>query len=131
MLLKEKDRCTLITANDQMSHIVPVIRYMTEHFHEDLTAESVAQVFFMSRAKLNRNFREYTKVSFHQFLSELRVNKAQFMLKQNYSVREIANSVGFENVSYFCQFFKKMKGVTPLQFAQKHSFPRTNKRPKE
>ena len=128
ILLKGKDNCELITASDQRSHIVPIIRYITEHFHENLTAESVAQQFFISRAKLNRDFREYTTVSFHQFLSELRVNKAQFMLKQGYSIQEIANSVGFDNVSYFCHFFKKIKGMTPLQFAKKHHFPSRTKR---
>ncbi|MBQ9112877.1 MAG: helix-turn-helix transcriptional regulator [Clostridia bacterium] len=131
ILLKRKDTCTVISASDQMSHIVPIIRYMSEHFHENLTSESVAQHFFMSRAKLNRDFTEYTTVSFHQFLSELRVNKAQFMLKQGYTIREIANSVGFDNVSYFCQFFKKVKGLTPLQFAKKHSFPSRKKKEKQ
>ncbi|MBQ8849475.1 MAG: helix-turn-helix transcriptional regulator [Clostridia bacterium] len=128
VLAKNKDSCKLITAGNQMDHMVSVLRYMSEHFHEDITAESVAEHFFMSRAKLNRDFAEYTGVSFHQFLSELRVNKALFLLKYGYSVSEIAASVGFDNVSYFCKFFKNMKGVTPLQYAKK-SFKRSTERP--
>ena len=126
ILLSKKDECELINANDQMNHMVPIIRYITEHFHEDITCESVAKQFFMSKAKLNRNFREYTTVSFHQFLSELRINKSQFMLKQGYSINEIAASVGFDNVSYFCQFFKKIKGVTPLQYAKKYNWKKSH-----
>ena len=118
LLLKEKDECLLIQTNDQMNHINTIVRYMTEHFHEDLTSESIAQMFFISRSKFNRDFREYTTISFHQFLIELRVSKAKFMLKNGCSIHEVANSVGFENDSYFCQFFKKETGVTPLQFAK-------------
>ena len=123
ILSQKKESCELIATSDQMNHIIPIIRYMAEHYHEDLTAEAVAAQFFMSRAKLNRDFTEYTTVSFHQFLSELRLNKALFMLKQGYSVSESANSVGFDNISYFCKFFKKMKGYTPLQYAKRCSFP--------
>lgn len=118
LLLKEKDEFFLIQTNDQMSHINTIVRYMTEHFHEDLTSESVAQMFFISRSKFNRDFREYTTISFHQFLIELRVSKAKYMLKNGCGIRDVANSVGFENDSYFCQFFKKETGVTPLQFAK-------------
>lgn len=123
MLSENMDGCEIITSSDKMSHMVPIIRYMSEHYHEDITAESVAEHFFMSRAKLNRDFSEYTTVSFHQFLSELRLNRALFMLKQGYSVNEIATSVGFDNVSYFCKFFKKMKGRTPLQYAKEYKYP--------
>ena len=126
-LSKNKDSCQIINFSDQSkNHIVPIIHYMTSHYHEDITAESVAAHFFMSRAKFNRDFTEYTNTSFHQFLSELRINHALFMLKQGYSISEIASSVGFDNVSYFCKFFKKMKGSTPLQYAKYRNYPRCN-----
>ena len=124
LLLKNKEKCDIMTVGDQTDNIISVIRYMSEHYHEDITAESVADHFFMSRAKLNRDFAEHTNVSFHQFLSELRLNRALFMLKQGYSVNEISTSVGFDNVSYFCKFFKKMKGITPLQYAKSCHFPK-------
>lgn len=122
ILLSKKADCDVIDASDRMGHMVQIIKYVTEHFHEDITCESVAKEFFMSKAKLNRNFREYTTVSFHQFLNELRINKSQFMLKQGYSISEISSAVGFENVSYFCQFFKKIKGITPLQYAKLYNY---------
>ena len=130
LLLKDKERCALMQTNNQVSHINSIVRYMIEHFQEkNLTAESVAQHFFISRSKLYRDFRDYTTISFHQFLIELRISKAQFMLKQGYSIREIANSVGFENESYFCQFFKKVKGVSPLQYSKQY-YMKSKKRSK-
>lgn len=126
VLSENMSSCEIVSSSDTMSHMVPVIRYMTEHYHEVLTAESVAAQFFMSRAKLNRDFSEYTTVSFHKFLSELRINRAQFMLKQGYSINEIAAAVGFDNVSYFCKFFKKIKGRTPLQYAKEYKYKKRN-----
>lgn len=130
-LFKDKDRCTLMQTNNQVRHINSIVHYMIEHFQDkNLTAESVAQYFFISRSKLYRDFRNYTMISFHQFLIELRISKAQFMLQKGYSIREIASSVGFENESYFCQFFKKIKGISPLQYGKQRQYKKPKRQSK-
>ena len=126
--MNKKNECNQINMSNKLPHMVSIIKYITEHFQEDITCESVARHFFMSRAKLNRDFHEYTNSHFHRFLDELRINKSKFMLKQGYSISEIASSVGFENSSYFCQFFKKIEGVTPLQYSKKYHYPRNIKK---
>lgn len=128
ILMNKKNECNQINMSNKLPQMVSIIKYITEHFQEDITCESVARHFFMSRAKLNRDFHEYTNSHFHRFLDELRINKSKFMLKQGYSISEIASSVGFENSSYFCQFFKKIEGVTPLQYSKKYHYPRNIKK---
>jgi two-component system response regulator YesN len=47
----------------------------------------------------------------------VRVNRAKFML-QSYrmSVKEIAATCGYSDAAYFCRVFRKVTGLTPMQY---------------
>ena len=106
-----------VSENEQ--YIGNVIRYMSENLSEGLTADSVAAHFFISRSKLNKDFKRYTSTTFHQLLSEMKMNKAiGFLKKGNTDIRKIAIASGFENESYFFALFKKKMGMTPMQYAR-------------
>jgi len=52
----------------------------------------------------------------HEYLIEVRMNKAKEFLKQGLPVSEVCISVGFESVLSFTRIFKKITGVTPTRF---------------
>lgn len=109
----------MTTSNSKIGNIHNIIRYMCEHFQENITAEDVAQHFFISRSKLNKDFKQYTGTSFHSLLTELKISRAKYLLIDGKtSIREICSQVGFENETYFFAFFKRVTGLTPLQFAK-------------
>lgn len=118
LLLTDPSVKLYLQTKSEIGQTNQIVRYMIDHFADDLTAEEVAQKFFISRSKLYRDFQDYTTVSFRQFLIELRISKAKFLLQKGLSCRQAAAEVGFENESYFCQCFKKSVGITPLQFAK-------------
>ena len=109
----------LAEASEKEQYIGDVIRYMSENLSEGLTADSVAAHFFISRSKLNKDFKRYTSTTFHQLLAEMKMNKAIGFLKRgNTDIRKIAIASGFENESYFFALFKKKMGTTPMQYAK-------------
>lgn len=123
----DKNKFITIT-KAKTGNIHNVIRYMVEHFHENITAENVAEHFFISRSKLNKDFKQYTGISFHKLLNELKLSKAQYLLQQgNVDIKDISSNIGFESETYFFAFFKKMTGITPLQYAKKQGYHSTNK----
>ena len=106
---------------DSGGYISDVIRYMSENLSEGLTAEGVAASFFISRSKLNKDFKKYTSTTFHQLLGEMKMNKAISFLKKGVTdIRKVAIASGFENENYFFTLFKKRMGVTPLQYAKRY-----------
>lgn len=106
---------------DGGGYISDVIRYMSENLSDGLTAEGVAAHFFISRSKLNKDFKKYTSTTFHQLLGEMKMNKAIGFLKDGVTdIRKVAIASGFENENYFFTLFKKRKGVTPLQYAKQY-----------
>ena len=54
--------------------------------------------------------------SFKEYVNCLRVKKAKELLISKMSVIEIAERVGYNNVTYFNKVFKKETGKTPLEY---------------
>lgn len=99
-------------------YIQNVFRYISRNFMNNISSESVAMEFSVSRSKLDRDFRSYTGCTLHEFLDLCRLNRAKELLseKQKRSVEEIAAACGFRNESYFYTFFRKHEGVSPLEY---------------
>ena len=62
-------------------------------------------------------------VSPKQDLINIRIEHAKYRLKQRqYTVTELAESIGYTNPYHFIRQFKQMSGVSPLQYAKKYSY---------
>ena len=53
----------------------------------------------------------------YEYITNERIERAKKLLKNTaHSVIDISNEVGFNNVTYFNQIFKKQLSVTPKQY---------------
>ena len=85
-----------------------------------LTAEKIATHFHVSRAKLDRDFTASVGQTLHQAVNDLRLAHAKQLLETTaLPVSEIAARVGISSEYYFYAFFRRMTGLTPLDF-RKH-----------
>ena len=101
----------------KLERLKPVFRYIQEHYGEPLTLDMVADAANMSRSYFCGFFRNVTGNTLTQYLMKLRVDKArELLLQSSLNITEIGYEVGFENHSYFDKVFKKLHGVTPLDF---------------
>jgi two-component system response regulator YesN len=93
------------------------VRYIKEHFREELTLDDVAQAVHFSPYYVSRLFKEELGMNFIEYLTRIRIDEAKRMLLEtNQTVSEIAVYVGYQDPSYFTKVFKKMEGRTPTQF---------------
>lgn len=105
---------------DAMSFAQQVEIYLKEHLNENLTLDVVARHLYMSRAMLVRRMRQEVGMTFVEFLSICRVDAAKRLLEQSeWSVKAIAQFVGFKSAGYFCTFFRRQTGWSPLEFRDK------------
>lgn len=94
--------------------------YVQNHFGDPLTLENVSKIAGYSPNYFNYKFKEYTGVSFKQYLSDLRFTVARRMLETtNVSVEEIGAECGFRNASNFSLGFKKKYGTSPLHYRER------------
>lgn len=94
-----------------------VRRIETGYADPNLSPTRIADEMGMSGAYLGRLFREDMQQSISQYISQVRIQKAEELLRTtDTSVESIAGSVGFSNVKYFYVVFKNLTGQTPLQY---------------
>jgi len=81
------------------------------------TQEEICRKIGITVRHAQRVFKEEYGISIHQFLTERRMQQARaLLLGTNGSIRQIAESVGFENEKYFSAFFHKKEGVPPAVY---------------
>jgi two-component system response regulator YesN len=95
------------------------IDYINEHYHQNLSLSDVAEALKISSYYLSRVFHQKIGVTFTDYLTNLRIEKAKEMLvKDMTSIKEISLSTGFNSQIYFSKVFRKATGMTPNDFRQ-------------
>ncbi len=94
-----------------------IIDYINTHYAEDITLDSVADTFHFSRSHISRMFKNETGERFVDFLGNVRLLHAKELLKSGkYSVKQIAEMVGYPNAQYFSTVFKEKTGMAPRKY---------------
>ena len=105
-MLKEK--------KNAMKRLEQAFTYINDHYCEKITLEEVAASVYMCSNYFSSYFRRVANISFSDYVTRLRVNRAREMLRENGSnVTEIAMECGFNNISNFYRLYKKHMGKTP------------------
>ncbi|TVY07617.1 AraC family transcriptional regulator [Paenibacillus cremeus] len=104
-------------ASPMHKKISEVIRHINDKFDEPMTLAGLSEKFYMSPYYLSRAFREVTGFTFVEYVNTTRIKEAQRLLKETkLKIIEIADAVGFENIAHFGRMFKKLTGLTPLEY---------------
>jgi two-component system response regulator YesN len=93
------------------------LKYMNEHYRENLSLRSVAESVYLSPNYLGALFRTELGVSFTDQLIQIRIQKAKEMLQQSHlKLYEVAEGVGYQNIGYFTGLFKRITGLSPKEY---------------
>ena len=97
-------------------------RYIDEHFsNPDLSLKDICSHLAISVSYFSSIFKSYTDLTFVEYLTERRVEKAKQLLKNtDKSIADISEAVGYKEPHYFSMIFKKSTGITPKNY-RKHS----------
>jgi len=97
-----------------------IIEIMNEKYSEDLTTKELSKVIFISPNYIGAIFKEETGIGILTFLTKLRMEKAEEMLKDpNMKVYEIAQKVGYNNTPYFSTIFRDYTGMAPSEYRER------------
>jgi two-component system response regulator YesN len=97
--------------------IQKVIVFIQENYNRDISLDEIATKIYMNGAYISRLFKEKTGKGFNEFLTEVRINQAKILLeKPELKVNEIADMIGYRDVSHFISVFKKITGLTPNDY---------------
>jgi AraC-like DNA-binding protein len=103
--------------DDEDHRMTTIYKYVMTNFKDQIFTERAAQEVFMTETSFCRYFKRSTNKSFIQYVNEIRVGYAcKLLLKEKYTIAQVAFNSGFENISNFNKQFKKIKRLTPRQF---------------
>lgn len=88
--------------------------FIYNNFSRRISVEQIAGESGISVSLLRKLFVDYCGVSPLRYLQDLRISRAEEMLKNQYlSVSEIALKCGFEDSGYFIRLYRRKHGVPP------------------
>jgi AraC-like DNA-binding protein len=99
-----------------------IMEYTMNNYEKDITLERIAMVASMTKNAFCKYFKKRTNKTYFRFLNELRIENACKLLLSNedYSIAEIADKSGFNNISNFNRQFKSIKNMVPAEYKQRH-----------
>ena len=103
-------------------HMMEAVRkYVEDNFCYELTLSSLADMFHLNETYLSGLFKQYVGTTFSEYVTSLRITKAEQLLKENeLKLTDIAMLVGYSTSSYFSTCFKKNNGKSPKEYREDH-----------
>ena len=96
--------------------------YLHEYFNAEFTIDELAQRIGMSTRNFTRRFKEATGETPVSYLHQLRINCAKHLLETDYkSVQEVCHEVGYEDIPFFRNIFKRYTGLSPREYRQRYA----------
>lgn len=93
--------------------------FLYSNYNKNISLEELAEHACLSVNHLLRTFKQAFSLTPHQFLIQLRLQRAQFLLKTtDYPINEVVNMIGFECPSSFIRLFRTHYKTTPLKYRQ-------------
>lgn len=99
------------------SSLQDLIRWTHENYARKISIDEVASLTGYSKYHFCCQFKAQTGMTYMQYLNSVRMEHACLMLRNGESVQSVCRNVGFENVSHFTQTFKRIRHMTPHQYA--------------
>jgi signal transduction histidine kinase/DNA-binding response OmpR family regulator len=86
-----------------------------------LNASFVSEAFNMSPSQLNRKLNALTGYSTSSYIVHVKINHAKKLLSATMqTVTEVADACGFYDIAYFSRTFKRLTGMTPVQYQRQY-----------
>lgn len=90
------------------------IEYIKQNYNKEISLSDVAMNSFISKNYFSKLFKEISGINFSDYVQYLRITEACTLLKDtDMKVTDIAFQVGFNDVKFFYEVFKKIVGKTP------------------
>lgn len=106
------------------SRIEKVYRHIATNYNRKISLSEIAQVASMCETSFCAFFKQTTRHTFTDFLTEYRIEAAaKLLITTQLAISEICHRVGFNDTPHFNRMFKKLKGCSPKQYQQKIKEP--------
>lgn len=98
-----------------------VLQYLSQHFLEELTLDSVARALGISRSHLSHIFSAQLRINFRRYINTLRIDHACVLLKEtDMTITEICYACGYNNPRTFHRAFLEERSMQPSEYRDRN-----------
>lgn len=111
-----------VSEEGKSKYVMEALRYIAGHYNDpDISVSSVARDLGISEGHLSHVFKKETSRTLGSYLTDYRIHMAMELLRDCRSkVYEVAEQVGYRDITYFSSTFKRLVGLSPSEY-QKQS----------
>jgi two-component system response regulator YesN len=105
--INQREKATIKKAKD----------FIHKNYSDRVTLDMVSKSIGFSKAYFSKMFTEETGDNFTTYLTNVRIEKAkELLVKTDMKIYEICDKIGYPNIEHFSRTFKKLLGVSPIQY---------------
>ena len=119
---KNQEQQTVLAApeeqGDKSRYIREALNYIAEHYGDsDISIATVSAAVGISESHLSHLFKKETDYTVAAYITRYRMRAAMKLLEDcRNRVSEVAEQVGYRDITYFSSTFKKIVGMTPSEY---------------
>ncbi|MDD5885277.1 MAG: AraC family transcriptional regulator [Erysipelotrichaceae bacterium] len=97
--------------------VTKVLTYLNDNIDKTIRLEDIAKLFNYSVSRISAVFKKEMNDSVMSYFVKMKIKKAcELIALGTLSLKDISDSLSYDNVQYFSTQFKKVTGLTPGQF---------------
>lgn len=98
-----------------------IMEYLNHNFNQSLKLQELSMMVYLSPSYISKIFRETSGITLTDYIQNIRIEEACRLLKEtDKKIVLITEEVGYNDLKYFQQIFKKITGTTPGRYRQIH-----------
>jgi transcriptional regulator GlxA family with amidase domain len=120
------NQSTFIMFRGQKEHEDEPVRraqeFIENNFHDKLTVEQLADMFALGRRSLERRFKKATNNTVIEYIQRVKIEAAKKSFETSRkNINEVMFDVGYNDTKAFRSTFKKISGLSPLEYRNKYN----------
>lgn len=110
--------------NRKLNRLTTITNYIKENYRDELSLESLSEIFGYAPAYLSRMFQKYAGINFKTYLKSVRVEYAfRELADTEHTISEVALNNGFPNSKAFSKAFRERYGILPSEWKKDKKVP--------
>ena len=107
-----------LSKGDKSKYVLQAMNYIAEHYRDaDISITTISRDLGFSEGHLSHVFKKETSYTIIGYLTQFRIHTAMNLLRDcRRKVYEVAEEVGYRDVTYFSSTFKKLTGMSPSEY---------------
>lgn len=94
-----------------------VRHYIDNHFKENINLDMLSELVHVNKYYMVHSFTKEYGISPINYLISRRIEESKYLLSDtDHSLSQISHMLGFSSPSYFSQSFRRLEGISPMEF---------------